>query len=94
MNRNNKKAWLYLLPAFLFLAFFMVYPLIDVFVYSLEEGFNFASQTYFGVGLYNFSYLPGKSGWRPQWAWRWRQGWVMRHGFGPPGWACHARSIC
>ena len=35
----------------------MVYPLIDVFVYSLEEGYNSASQTYFGVGLYNFSYV-------------------------------------
>ncbi len=57
MNRNHKKAWLYLLPALLFLIFFMVYPLIDVFVYSVEEGFNFASQSYFGVGLYNFSYV-------------------------------------
>ena len=35
----------------------MVYPLIDVFIYSAEEGFNFASQSYFGVGLYNFSYV-------------------------------------
>ena len=26
---------------------FLVYPLIDVFVYSMEEGYNFASQTYF-----------------------------------------------
>ena len=26
-------------------------------VYSVEEGFNFASQTYFGTGLYNFSYV-------------------------------------
>ena len=57
MNSNNKKAWLYLLPALLFLIVFMVYPLIDVFIYSVEEGFNFASQTYFGVGLYNFSYV-------------------------------------
>ena len=57
MNSNNKKAWLYLLPALLFLIIFMVYPLIDVFIYSVEEGFNFASQTYFGVGLYNFSYV-------------------------------------
>ena len=42
MNSNNKKAWLYLLPALLFLIVFMVYPLIDVFIYSVEEGFNFA----------------------------------------------------
>ena len=57
MNKRNLKGWLYLLPALLFLIVFMVYPLIDVFIYSLEEGFNFASQTYSGVGLYNFSYV-------------------------------------
>ena len=57
MNHNNGKAWLYLLPALLFLAVFMVYPLIDVFVYSAEEGYNFASQTYFGLGFYNYSYV-------------------------------------
>ena len=57
MNANSKKAWLYLLPATLFLVFFLVYQLIDVFVYSVEEGYNFASQTYFGTGLYNFSYV-------------------------------------
>lgn len=57
MEKNRLKSWLYLLPAILFLGFFMVYPLIDVFVYSFEEGYNFASQTYFGVGSYNFSYV-------------------------------------
>ena len=57
MEQQNKKAWLYLLPAFAFLAVFMIYPLIDVFIYSFEESFNFASQTYTGVGLFNFSYV-------------------------------------
>ncbi len=57
MEKNNLKGWLYLLPAFLFLGVFMVYPLIDVFIYSFEEGFNFASGTYFGVGFYNYSYV-------------------------------------
>ncbi|MBR0230451.1 MAG: sugar ABC transporter permease [Erysipelotrichaceae bacterium] len=51
------KGWLYLLPAMIFLGIFMVYPLIDVFVYSFEEGYNSASQTYFGVGLYNYAYV-------------------------------------
>lgn len=54
---NQKKAWLYLLPSLVLLGAFLVYPLIDVFVYSLEEGFNFASQTYFGVGTYNYQYV-------------------------------------
>ena len=51
------KAWLYLLPAFLFLGVFMVYPLIDVLIYSVEEGFNSAAQTHFGIGLYNYKYV-------------------------------------
>lgn len=57
MENKNGKAFLYLLPAILFLGCFMVYPLIDVFVYSMEEGYNFASQTYFSIGTYNFSYV-------------------------------------
>lgn len=57
MEKRSLKAWLYLLPAILFLGFFMVYPLIDVFVYSFEEGFNSASQTFFGVGIYNYRYV-------------------------------------
>lgn len=54
---SSLKGWLYLLPAMLFLIVFMVYPLIDVFIYSFEEGYNSASQTYFGVGGYNYSYV-------------------------------------
>ena len=57
MDKKNVKAWLYLLPAVLFLGCFMVYPLLDVFIYSFEEGFNFASQTYEGIGLYNYAYV-------------------------------------
>ena len=57
MEKNNLKAWLYLLPAILFLGAFLVYPLIDVLIYSFEEGYNSASQTFFGVGLYNYSYV-------------------------------------
>ena len=55
--KNNLKALLYLLPAVLFLGVFMVYPLIDVFVYSFEEGYNSASQTSFGIGGFNYSYV-------------------------------------
>lgn len=57
MEKNKLTAWLYLLPAILFIGVFMVYPLIDVFVYSFEEGFNSASQTFFGTGTYNYSYV-------------------------------------
>ena len=57
MEQNNRKGWLYLLPAMAFLGVFMVYPLIDVLIYSVEEGYNFASQTYFGLGGYNYQYV-------------------------------------
>ncbi|MBQ6316194.1 MAG: sugar ABC transporter permease [Oscillospiraceae bacterium] len=57
MQKKNWKAWLYLLPAIAFLSVFMIYPLIDVFVYSFEEGYNSASQTFWGTGLYNYSYV-------------------------------------
>lgn len=57
MENNNKKGWLYLIPAILFLGVFMVYPLVDVLIYSMEEGFNFASGESYGVGLYNYSYV-------------------------------------
>ena len=57
MENRSIKGWLYLLPAILFLGVFMVYPLIDVLIYSLEEGYNFASQTYLGLGMYNYEYV-------------------------------------
>ena len=57
MKKRNLKGWIYLLPAILFLGLFMVYPLIDVFIYSFEEGYNSASQNFFGVGGYNYSYV-------------------------------------
>lgn len=57
MVKNGYKGWLYLLPALAFLGVFLIYPLVDVFVYSFEEGYNSASQTFFGTGLYNYSYV-------------------------------------
>jgi multiple sugar transport system permease protein len=57
MENKSLKGWLYLLPALLFLIAFMVYPLIDVFIYSFEEGYNSASQTSFGTGGYNYAYI-------------------------------------
>ena len=57
MDKKSMKGWLYLLPAILFLGLFMVYPLIDVLIYSFEEGYNFASQTHFGIGWNNYSYV-------------------------------------
>ncbi|MBQ8360203.1 MAG: sugar ABC transporter permease [Oscillospiraceae bacterium] len=57
MEKKNFKGWLYLLPAVVFLGAFLVYPLTDVLIYSFEEGYNSASQTAFGTGLYNYAYV-------------------------------------
>ncbi len=55
--KEKIKPWLYLLPAVLFLGVFMVYPIVDVFIYSFEEGYNSASQSFFGTGTFNYSYV-------------------------------------
>ena len=57
MDKKSWRGWLYLLPAFLFVGVFMIYPLIDVLVYSFEEGYNSASETFFGVGFYNYAFV-------------------------------------
>ena len=57
MGKRSIKGWLYLIPAVLFLGVFMIYPMIDVFIYSFEEGYNSASQTFFGTGIYNYRYV-------------------------------------
>ena len=57
MDNKSLKGWIYLLPVLGFLILFMIYPLFDVVVYSLEEGYNFASQSFFGIGTYNFAYV-------------------------------------
>ena len=56
-KQNNLKAWLYLLPALLFMGFFMLYPLVDVLVYSFEENYNFVTQKFTGIGFENHFYV-------------------------------------
>ncbi len=57
MKKNNLKGWLYLLPAIIFLVLFMIYPLVDVIVYSFEEEFRIVSDSHTGIGLYNYTYV-------------------------------------
>ena len=57
IKKQTVTAWLCLLPAMIFIGFFLVYPMIDVLIYSFEEGYNFASQSYLGIGAYNYSYV-------------------------------------
>ena len=58
---NNYKAWLYLLPAIILLGVFLIYPLIDVFIYSFEEDYNFVTESYTGIGIYNYKYVLSNS---------------------------------
>lgn len=54
---KDLKGWLYLMPAFAFVGVFMIYPLFDVLIYSFEEGYNFASGEFTGIGIYNYQYV-------------------------------------
>lgn len=56
-KKNNLKAWLYLIPALILLMVFMLYPLMDVLVYSFEENFSFVSQEFTGIGIGNYVYI-------------------------------------
>ena len=56
-KKQNLKAFLYLLPSLIFLGVFMLYPLVDVLIYSVEENFNTVTQQYTGIGFYNFIYI-------------------------------------
>lgn len=57
MKLRKLKGWIYLLPAFLFLGIFMIYPLIDVLFYSFKEEYYFVTKEYTGIGWYNYSYV-------------------------------------
>ena len=57
LEKKSLKGWLYLLPALLFLGAFMVYPIVDVFIYSFEENYSFVSQQYTGIGINNYVYI-------------------------------------
>ncbi len=57
MNKRNFKGWLYL-PAMLFSWGFSWFALLSMFLsIPFEEGYNSASQTYYGTGMYNYSYV-------------------------------------
>ena len=56
-KKNNLKAWLYLLPALIFLGVFMLYPLFDVVIYSFEENYNFVTQKFTGIGFENYYFV-------------------------------------
>lgn len=56
-KKRNLQAFLYLFPSLIFLGAFMLYPLIDVFVYSFQENYQSVTQQYTGLGFYNYFYV-------------------------------------
>ena len=51
---NQKKAWLYLLPAILLLLFFTVIPFVKIIGFSFMEGYSISTNEYNGIGFSNF----------------------------------------
>ena len=51
--KNQKKAWLYLLPVLIVLAVFTFYPIIMSFVWAFLEGYRLNTPIS-GVGIQNF----------------------------------------
>lgn len=56
-NKNQVKAWLYLLPSIILLLVFTILPFIWVIRYSLLNDFSFATREYNGIGFSNYTNL-------------------------------------
>ena len=54
VKRNQKSAWLYLLPTLILLAVFTVYPLIRTSFMAFCEGYNYIKDTWDSFGIQNF----------------------------------------
>ncbi|MBE6113565.1 MAG: sugar ABC transporter permease [Erysipelotrichaceae bacterium] len=58
LEKFKKAEWLiYLLPFAFGVVFFTLYPIINVFLTSFKEGFNYITKTYTGWGLGNYVYV-------------------------------------
>lgn len=58
-SRNNWTAWLYLAPAVILLAVFLVYPLINTMFISFTQDYKYTAGTYAGLTLNNFGVILG-----------------------------------
>lgn len=51
---DTTEPWLYLMPFLVFIIVFTLYPIINVFVVSLKNDYNFLKGDYKGIGFENF----------------------------------------
>lgn len=58
-SKNNWKGWLYLAPVIILVAIFLIYPLINTIFISFTENYKYASGTFDGLTLTNFTYILG-----------------------------------
>ncbi|MCR5348479.1 MAG: sugar ABC transporter permease [Bacilli bacterium] len=57
--KNNWKGWLYLAPVIILVAIFLIYPLVNTIFISFTENYKYASGTFDGMTLKNFTYILG-----------------------------------
>ncbi len=58
-SKNNWKGWLYLAPVIILVAIFLIYPLINTIFISFTSNYKYASGTFEGLTLTNFTYILG-----------------------------------
>ena len=57
--KNNWKGWLYLAPVIILVAIFLIYPLVNTIFISFTVDYKYASGTFDGMTLTNFTYILG-----------------------------------
>lgn len=57
MDKKSMKGYLYLLPALIVILIFTAYPLIQAFLMSFYEGYDYMNNTYTSIGLSNYQRL-------------------------------------
>lgn len=55
--KQNTEPWLYLLPFFVFLIVFILYPVINVFILSFKENYSHLKNTFDGFNFNNYKYV-------------------------------------
>ena len=58
-SKNNWKGWLYLAPVIILVAIFLIYPLINTIFISFTSNYKYASGSFEGLTLTNFTYILG-----------------------------------
>ena len=58
-SKNNWKGWLYLAPVIILVAIFLIYPLVNTIFISFTVDYHYATGTYEGLTLSNFTYILG-----------------------------------